>query len=281
MNSHIKKIVSSGWFNWFFIGLIVLISMLMGLQTYPSVRAQYGAVFEVIDTVILFLFVVEQILRILAEGRKPWKYFADPWNLFDFIIILLCVLPLHSRFAAVLRLVRILRVLRLIKALKETRTIVNGLVKSLSSLGSVAVLLFIHFYIFAVIGVSYYQSAAPEHFGSLQKTFLTLFGIVTLEGWINVMDAVRLCVPGIGPILYFVFFIVIGTMIIMNLFIGVIVGGMSEAREEDEKARALSAKKDMMTITEELEILHRDMEMMHKRFGELKSRLAAEDSQRK
>jgi voltage-gated sodium channel len=277
ISHHIKKIVNSGMFNSLFIGLIIFVSILMGLQTYPSITARWGSVINVIDNIILGLFVVEIALRILAEGRKPWKYFSDPWNAFDFTIVLLCIRPMHTKFAAVLRLVRILRALRLVKAMPETQMIVNGLIKSLSSIGSVSLLLFIHFYIFAVIGVSYYQQASPKYFGTLQETFLTLFGIVTLEGWINVMDEVRANVSGAGPVLYFVLFIIIGTMIIMNLFIGIIVGGMSDAREEAARERDAIVKKDIRTVLGELDQLHQDMAGMHKRFGELKARIVAHD----
>jgi voltage-gated sodium channel len=109
----------------------------------------------------------------------------------------------------------------------------------------VALLLCVLFYVYAVMGIGLFGKADPAHFGSLGASGLTLFQIVTLEGWAEIMR-VQLA-AGVNPpltIAYFVSFILLGTMITLNLLIGVIVTGMDEARQEmedDDRARHRAA----------------------------------------
>jgi voltage-gated sodium channel len=102
----------------------------------------------------------------------------------------------------------------------------------------VGLLLLLHFYIYAVLGVSFFRAAAPEAFGTLPRAMLTLFQIVTLEGWADILADVLEArpLPPLGTVAYFVSFILLGTMIILNLLIGVIMNGMQEAQAEAEAA---------------------------------------------
>lgn len=273
----LKQVAESKSFNFFITGLILLTSALLGAETYPSVAARFGHAIEGIDRVILGCFVVEILIRMGAEGRRPWRYFRDPWNLFDFSIVAVCLLPLHSQSVAVFRIVRILRVLRLLKAMPRLRMIVQGMMGSLSSIGYVAVLLFMTFYVFAVLGVTTFGAVDPAHFGRLTTTLLTLFQVITLENWPDVMSAVRQAYPVGGP-LYFVLFILIGTMVILNLFTGAIVSGMNEAYQ-DLKRECQGAPADRVPESplpagaDRIEQIHRDIAMLTKRVEELQARL--------
>ncbi|OGV40023.1 MAG: hypothetical protein A2X48_20910 [Lentisphaerae bacterium GWF2_49_21] len=230
----LRRIADSKRFNFFIVGLIVLTSIFIGMDTYPSVKERIGGFLELADKIILGIFVLEQLIRIGAEGNKPWRYFLDPWNVFDFIIITICLLPLGQSSVAVVRLVRILRVLRLLKTIPRLRMLVQGMVKSLSSIFYVAILLIVHFYLFSVLGVSFFHNSDPGHFADLQTAFMSLFQVLTLENWPDVMAPSKAVFP-VGAQIYFLLYIIIGTMIILNLFVGVIVGSMAEANEEMEK----------------------------------------------
>lgn len=245
-----QRIAHSHRFERLVLGAILLTSLTVGLETYPGVIEHTGPYLHMLDLAVIWLFVAEAVIKIGAHGRRPWRYFKDPWNVFDFAIVALAVTPIHSTFAAVLRLVRVLRVLRLVKALPRLRMIVNALIKSFSAMGYIALLLAIHFYIFATLGVSLFGQNDPVHFGRLENVFLTLFQVLTLDGWNEVMDiqmqggadslfsyvkehlvAGSHAMPIAGA-LYFVVFVLLGTVIILNLFIGVITNGMSEAQRE-------------------------------------------------
>jgi voltage-gated sodium channel len=125
--------------------------------------------------------------------------------------------------------------LRIFRALPKLRLLVRGIAHSMSSVGYVATLLLMHFFLFAVVGVSVFSTNDAEHFGNLGSAFLTLFQVLTLENWPDVMAPVKAAHPVVG-VAYFVGFIVTGTMVVMNLFVGVIVGGMSEAIQEEKSS---------------------------------------------
>ncbi|NTW26078.1 MAG: ion transporter, partial [Lentimicrobium sp.] len=179
---------------------------------------------------------------------KPWAYFIDPWNVFDFIIVAVCFIPhIDTHFVTVLRLARILRVFRVISIFPRLQLLVNALLKSIPSMGYVVVLLFLVFYIYAVLGSYLFANTDPVHFGSLHISMITLFKVLTLEGWTDIMNIQLYGTPdpaagysmkpvSYASLFYFVSFILLGAMIIMNLFIGVIMNSMQESQNDLQKA---------------------------------------------
>ncbi len=264
-------------FQRFVIGLIIFAGLLVGLETSAALMAKHGDVFHAIDRVVLALFVGELVLRLGAHGKQPWKFFTDPWNVFDFLIVAVCLLPFPTQFAAVLRLVRVLRVLRLITAVPRLQILVGALLKSIPSMSYVALLLSLLFYVYAVVGVSLFGKNDPEHFGSLGAAALTLFQVVTLEGWADIMRA-QIAPDGSGSLTtipYFVTFILLGTMIVLNLLIGVIVSGMEEARQEmeDNNREKHVAIKGEPSITDDIVTLERQVTALQDALASLKRRL--------
>ena len=274
----LRSIAESPWFQRLVLGVIVAAGVLVGIETDPGMVARHGALLHVLDRVVLWVFAVEIAIKLGARGRDALGFFRDPWNVFDFLIVAVCFLPLQAQFAAVLRLVRVLRVLRLVSALPRLQILVGALLKSIPSMGYVAVLLMIHFYIYAVIGVSLLGKADGEHFGNLGRAMLTLFQIVTLEGWADIMRAQFEAEGGSHwPVVaYFVTFILLGTMIILNLLIGVIMNGMQEAtteaqdavRARHERTRGAPSVGDELVLVERsVDELKRQLEALRKRVG--------------
>lgn len=257
MSEKLRRIAESNRFQGFIIGVIVLAGVVVGFETYPAIAERHHGLLHFLNQAVLWVFVVEIAIKMGAEGKRPWRYFGDPWNIFDFSIVAVCFLPLNAQYVAVLRLARLLRVLRLVKALPKLQVLVGALLKSLPSMGYIAILLLLLFYLYAVLGTFLFGPNDPVNFGSLQQTFLTLYQTATFEGWIDRMNvsfygcndirvdyAAELCTApraaGWWAAAYFVSFTVLATMVILNLFIGVIVGGMEEAQEE----LAASLRKD-------------------------------------
>lgn len=178
----------------------------------------------------------------------------------------------------VLRLFRLLRVLRIFRALPRLRLIVRGIVKSMSSVGYVAALLAVHFNIFAVIGVSTFSTSDTEHFGSLGAAFLTLFQVITLENWPDVMAPVKAAHPVLG-VVFFVIFIITGTMVVMNLFVGVIVGGMSEAIQEVNKEDQGRESEGALvrTMSESIEVIEKEIAVLKDRLKDSKESSAGRE----
>ena len=291
MQEFFKKIADAAWFQNGITIVILLAGVLVGLETYPSLVERYHTPLHVGDQIILWIFVAEIVVKMAAEGKKPWRYFLDPWNVFDFIIVAACFLPFEGNAVTVLRLLRLLRVLKLVKALPKLQILVGALLKSIPSMVYVSVLLGMLFYVYAVAAVFLFGENDPLHFGNLEIAMLSLFRVVTLEDWTDVMyinmygcdrygyspDSVVACVsPVAQPLLaaaFFVSFVLTGTMIILNLFIGVIMSGMDEAQAEAEQMARELAGGGKPTVSTEIAALQEELEAMQSRLASL-ARLA-------
>jgi len=236
-----QGVANSKTFKVFIFSLIVVSAILVGIETYQDIASRYRLLLTFIDSFIVFCFAIEIIVKILAMGKRPWDYFTDPWNVFDFIIVAVCLIPnVDTHFVVVLRIVRVLRILRMITFLPKLRLLIGALLKSIPSMGYVLMLIVLLFYIYAIIGVFLFGVADPMHFGDLVHAMVTLFKVLTLEGWTDIMNTHiygpvsngNMQLISIWPFLYFASFILIGAMIIMNLFIGVIMNSMQESQNE-------------------------------------------------
>jgi len=272
--------------------VILAAGVIVGLETYPGLMAVHGDLLHLLDHIVLYIFVAEILMKMLAKGSKPWEFFYDGWNVFDFIIVAVCFLPIGGAYIAVLRLARILRVFRLVSALPKLQVLVGALLKSIPSMSYVGILLFLLFYIYAVIGTFMFGLNDPIHFGSLQASMMTLFKTITLEGWIDFMniqyygsnlygyeafpDTVR--TPSAHPIaapVYFISFILLGTMIMLNLFIGVIINGMEETNKEEEIKELAKIREQIKNISleEEIILISEDLNKINENLKLLKNRL--------
>lgn len=276
MRAFCQRLLATPAFQRAVLGLILLAGVLVGLETSAGLMARFGDFLHALDRVVLGLFVLELVVRIGACGAQPWRFFRDPWNIFDFVIVAVCVLPLQAEYSAVLRLARVLRVLRLITAVPRLQLLVGALLRSLPSMSYVALLLCVLFYAYAVVGVGLFGRVDPAHFGTLGASGLTLFQIVTLEGWADIMRTQL--AEGVSPALtiaYFVSFILLGTMITLNLLIGVIVTGMDEARQdmEDADRERHRAATGTPTPADDVATLRRQVDELQNSLSSLQRRL--------
>jgi voltage-gated sodium channel len=273
MKSRLHAVVNSGWFNRLMVAVILLAGVLAGLETSTALRESYGALLRGLDTLVLVIFVAEIALKIAAHGRSPWGYFQDGWNVFDFLIVAVCCLPTEAQFAAVFRLARGLRLLRLVTAVPRLQLLVGALLKSLGAMGYVTVLLGLVFYIYGVAGVHLFGGIDPKHFGSLSAALLSLFRLITLDNWTDLF----LAAAGgsrLAAVLYFVSFIMLGTMIMLNLFIGIIMNSMAEMHNElaeRERAQHL-AQAGRITIHDELVLFERQIDELKRQAARLRQR---------
>lgn len=320
MNKLCRLIVASKTFKFGIVALIVGSAALTGIETYPTIKARYGDIIHILDWLIVALFTVEVAIKMAALWPKPLLYFRDRWNVFDFIIVAICYLPFAGAAAAVLRLVRIVRAFRLISVLPRLQLLVGAMFKSMPSMAYVGILLAIHFYIYAALGSMLFGKNDPLRFGTLDRAMLTMFNVVTLEGFPEIMytqiygsdkfgyhDKVALAQaapvaesdtgelfdptaklpyqpsshPIVAPV-FFVSFILLGTMIMLNLFIGVILKSMDEVQaEHDERERHKhEAKGGRITIEDDLNLLEAETEKLRHHLRMLRSRIGTEERER-
>ena len=267
------RIVHAAWFQRLIILTIVLAGVLAGIETDAATVATHGPVLRTLDGIVLGIFIVEVLLKLTANCPRPWNYFRDGWNVFDFVVVVLCLLPMDSQFAVVLRLGRTLRLLRLVSALPKLQPLVGALIKSFSSMGYVGLLLGLMFYIYAITGVHLFGGHDKEHFGSLSKAFLTLFQTITLDDWKFLFVSAQGSSPAIAAI-YFVSFILLGTMIMLNLFIGIIMNSMAEMHAElDEYNEAKRGIIEKGSVLADLTALDQQLASLKNNLAELRTKL--------
>jgi voltage-gated sodium channel len=235
------------------IAVILANAVTLGLETIPSARDFGGGVLHTADQVILAVFVVELALKLIGHGRR---FFSSAWNVFDFIIVAVALVPAASALS-ILRTLRVFRLLRLLNKVPRLRMIVESMLMAIPSIGWVTLMLLLVFYIFAVIGTNLFGAAFPDWFGSLGATLYTLFQIMTLESW-----SMGIARPVIAEFphapLFFVPFILIATYSMLNLFIAIIVSTMQSlsAAEAKENAASAPAPAEPAALLGEMQRLH-------------------------
>lgn len=223
------KIVESGWFTATIIGIILLNTILVGLDTSSWIHEQFGNEIELTYDVILWIFIVEALLKMLSKYPRPWAYFRDGWNTFDFVIIVVCLIPSAGPLAMVARIARLLRVFRLISVFPQLRTLVTALINSLPGMLNVVILMSVIFYTYGIAGFHLFHEIDSTHWRDLGTSLLSLFRIVTLEDWTDIMYVAL--DHYWWAWIYFVSFVILATFVIINLFIGIVVTNVQEARE--------------------------------------------------
>ncbi len=260
MKTWCQGIVESRWFEPFIITVILVNAAVLGLETVPTLVSRYGEWMLLVNHVVLLVFILEAAIKIIAVAPRFRHYFGNGWNLFDFSVVVLSLLPATGEFAMIARMARLLRVLRLISSMPELRLIVATLVRSLPGLGHVILLLVIIFYMYAVAGYHLLHEHDPVHWNSLGISLLTLFRVLTLEDWTDVMYAAMEMNSFMW--IYFVSFVVTATFVVINLFIAVVINNLEEAKQDRMRQARLSESellKELHAAQANLEKLERSL----------------------
>ncbi len=225
-------------------GLIILNAVVLGLETSQTLMKHYGWLLEPLDHTLLGIFVVEVLIRLAVTGRG---FFRDPWNVFDFIVITLSLMP-QTGPLSVLRALRILRVLRLVSAVPTLRRVVGGLIQSMPGIGAIAFLLSLVYYCFAVMATNLFGEAVPEAFGTMARSAYSLFTVMTLEGWNELANKVMETHPYAW--LFFIPYILTTTFTVLNLFIAIIVTAMQNEAEKIREAEMKEHREEQQALEE-------------------------------
>ncbi|MCW8838527.1 MAG: ion transporter [Thiovulaceae bacterium] len=228
MYTIVKTFVDSSKFQNFIIGLIILNGITMGLETSKNFMLSYSSFIELFDMFVISIFTIEILLRIYAHRVS---FFKDPWSIFDFLIVAISLVPSNAGFE-IFRILRVLRLFRLITVVPQMRKIVSALISVIPGMISIAALMSLFFYIFAIMATQLYGEKFPEWFGTLGASFYTLFQIMTLESWS--MGIVR-PVMEVYPLawVFFVPFIFLVTFVMINLIVAIVVDAMAEINKDE------------------------------------------------
>lgn len=248
MREKVATFLEQTWMTNFIIGVILFNAVLLGLETSDEAMAIAGPLILMLDKVCLAIFVIEIALKLFAHGLR---FFRSGWNIFDFVIVGIALLPLTQGFS-VLRALRILRVLRIISVAPRLRRVVEGFITALPGMGSVFLLMALIFYIASVMATKLFSDAFPEWFGDLGRSAYSLFQIMTLESWsMGIVRPVMEVFPWAWA--FFVPFIMVTTFAVVNLLVGLIVNSMQDAHAEESNEKTDAYRDQVLARLEAIE----------------------------
>ncbi len=221
------KIRNSKFFNTLVISVIIASALYAGVSSYnENIPADYAFLLQVFDYSITVFFTIEILIRIFAE-RSLVNFFKDGWNVFDFLIVSISLIPIGGAESVfVVRLLRIVRILRIITVVPAFRHIIDSLVKTIPRVGFIALLMFIFIYIWGALGTLFFDEIDPEHWGNIGVAMLTLVQVATYDDWGAIMWELIVVYPIAW--IYFVSFIIVNAVVLLNMVIGVIVDVMTK-----------------------------------------------------
>ncbi|MEO8242321.1 MAG: ion transporter [bacterium] len=250
LRQRIGAVLEEGIIYRLVIGVIVVNAILLGLETSESVMARAGVLIDTLDNLCLAIFVIELVLKLYARG---WRFFQTGWNLFDFVVIGISLVP-GAQSLSVLRALRVLRVLRVISVSPSLRRVVEGLVTALPGMGSVFLLMGLIFYIASVMATKLFATTFPDWFGTLALSAYSLFQVMTLESWsMGIVRPVMEVYPYAWA--FFVPFIMVTTFTVVNLLVGLIVSSMQSAHQDQAEHKAEANRQELLTRLERIERL--------------------------
>ena len=246
LRDYSNRLTKSNAFEFFIIALILANAVILGVETIPQVINSFDGWIELGHRITLGVFIVEAALKIFARWPRPDRYFRDGWNVFDFSIIVFSLIPATGGFAVIARLARLLRLLRLVSAVPELRLIVATLVRSIPGMLHIVARMSLMVYVYAIIGYQLFHEHDPEHWRNLGIALLSLFRVVTLEDWTDIMYKAMEYHPLTW--IYFVSFVVFGTFVVINLFIAVVINNLDEAKQERLRALEQAPTSDSLLL---------------------------------
>ncbi|MBC9713061.1 ion transporter [Streptomyces sp. TRM66268-LWL] len=224
-----RKITEARWFAVLVMSLILANALLLGMETYSGLAAEWSEGLRLAERLCLLGFTVEILLRIAAHADRPRAFFRDPWNLFDLAVVLCAFLPVVSENTTLLRLLRLARVLRTARFLPQLRVLLVAVARSLPGTLSFLLVGALLLYVYAMVGWVFFHEHDPAHFGSLGRALLTLLLLMTLDG---LGDAVH---AGLSfsrwTLLYYGAYVLMASFVLVNVLIGVVINSLEEAKE--------------------------------------------------
>lgn len=218
----LRRLVESGVFQNTIIVVILINAGTLGLETSASAKSQFGGLLAVLDKAAIGFFVVELVLKLFVYRLG---FFRSAWNVFDFLVVAITLVPATGNMS-ILRMLRIIRAFRLISAVSGMRTVVEGLLRALPGMGSIAMLLLLLFYVASVMATMMFGSEFSAWFGSIGRSAYSLFQIMTLESWsMGLVRPVMEVYPHAWA--FFVLFILLSSFTVLNLFIAIIVNAVN------------------------------------------------------
>jgi voltage-gated sodium channel len=264
----LARIVYSSQFELVIAFIILVNAVSLALLTMPDIDPETRNTLSELDRFALYIYLVELIMRLVSYGKRPWKFFQQGWNVFDFTIVVLSF-GVFTGETIILRLLRIFRLIRIFRFLPEVRVLTSSVVKSLPPLMSVGVLIFLALFIYGMAGVYLFGEQLPDSWGNITLALTSLFILLTLENFPNYLEEAVAISPWALPFYLSYIFIVVFT--VLNVLIGIVLNAMDEAREENKERKRKMLELD--TIVHEVDDITADGKVTEDEIGRLREQL--------
>jgi voltage-gated sodium channel len=228
MTATCRRIVDSRWFDPLMLGVIFVNAITLGLETYDSIEQRIGGQLHLANDIILGAFVVELLIRFGADGFSPRRFFRSGWNVFDFVVIAASFAPGLRQNATLLRLVRLLRIVRAVRLLPDLRVLTVAVGRSIPGVASLAVITLLLVYVYGMVGWVIFDEHDPANFADIGQSMVTMFVLLTLENLPTYIEKGQELSD--WTLLFYVSYVLIASFLIFNLFIGIVINSMEEAR---------------------------------------------------
>jgi len=264
----LARVVYSSQFELLIAFIILVNAVSLALLTMPEIEPETRNTLSELDKFALYIYLVELIMRLVSYGKRPWEFFRQGWNVFDFTIVVLSF-GVFTGETIILRLLRIFRLIRIFRFLPEVRVLTSSVVKSLPPLMSVGVLIFLALFIYGMAGVYLFGEQLPDSWGNITLALTSLFILLTLENFPNYLEEAVAISPWALPFYLSYIFIVVFT--VLNVLIGIVLNAMDEAREENKERKRKMIELD--TIVHEVDDITADGKVTEDEIGRLREQL--------
>jgi voltage-gated sodium channel len=267
------RVVESSWFDPLMLAIIAVNAVTLGLETYDSIDAAIGRELHLANGVILGLFVIELALRMAAFADRPRNFFRSGWNVFDFVVIAASFVPGVRENATLLRLVRLLRIVRAVRLLPDLRVLTVAVGRSVPGVASLAAITLLLVYVYGMVGWVIFHDHDPANFEDIGQSMVTMFVLLTLENLPAYIERGQALSD--WTLLFYISYVLLASFLVFNLFIGIVINSMEEARAielhraeralldddpaDDERAHAVVIEERLRTMRAALDDLERDV----------------------
>jgi voltage-gated sodium channel len=245
-----RRIASSPRFDALMLGVIALNAIVLGAETYDGVEDRYGGALHTLNDVFLGAFVVELAIRIVAWWPRPGRFFTSGWNVFDFVVVAASFLPGLRENATLLRLLRLARIVRAVRFLPDLRVVLAAVVRSVPGVSSLAVMTLLLVYLYGMVGWLVFHDHDPANFGNVGQAMVTMFVLLTLENLPTYIERGQELSD--WTLLFYLSYVLVASFLIFNLFIGIVINSMEEARAEEHR-RERAAERAAAAISDDPE----------------------------
>jgi voltage-gated sodium channel len=266
------RVVAARWFDPLMLGVIAINALVLALETYESINAEWHDELRFVNDLCLALFIVELAFRLAAEAPRPWVALRSPWTAFDALVIAASFMPGIRENTTLLRLVRILRVARAVRFLPDLRILIVAIGRSIPGVATLAAGTVVLVFIYGMAGWVLFHQAWPEEYGDIGQAMLSMFLLLTLETLPDSLSRGSEITPWAFP--YFLSYVIFAAFIVFNLFIGIVISSMEEARAqhvEQEAAKTDDERDDLAIrlsrVTDELAEIQRELRRAAERAG--------------